>query len=213
MPVATILLILLNLAVWAYQLTLSPEEIRQFFQTTGVVPYDVTTSFGPGVALTFLTAIFVHGGWAHVLGNMLYLWIFGDNIEDRLHPIPYIAFYLTAGVLASVAQALVSPESRIPTVGASGAIAGVLGAYLVLYPHARVRTLIFVFIFIRFVQLPALVVLGFWFVLQILSGASQLGGEGAGNVAYFAHIGGFIFGLLVGLVVKASGPSRWEQAA
>ncbi|MHB1295844.1 MAG: rhomboid family intramembrane serine protease [Anaerolineae bacterium] len=210
-PVATILIILLNLAVWVYQLTLSPSETIQFYQMAGVVPVDVTTHFTPAEAFTFLSAMFIHGGWAHILGNMLYLWIFGDNIEDRLGFFPYIAFYLAAGVLASLAQVLASPGSDIPTVGASGAIAGVLGAYLVLYPHARVRTLVFLFVFIRFVQLPALLVLGLWFVLQLFNGLTQLGGGDAGGVAYLAHVGGFTFGVLVGFVLKAATPRRWDQ--
>ena len=147
--------------------------------------------------LTLLTSMFMHGGLLHLGGNMLFLWIFGNNIEDSMGPLRFVAFYLLGGLAALLAQTLIDPNAAVPTIGASGAVAAVLGGYALLYPRARVVTVIFIIIFFTIVTLPALLVLGAWFVLQALSGASSLVqpvGEG-GGVAYFAHIGGFLFGL------------------
>jgi membrane associated rhomboid family serine protease len=150
--------------------------------------------------------MFLHGGWLHLLGNMWYLWIFGDNVEDRLGKFRYIVFYLGSGAVAAAAQWLASPASRLPTVGASGAIAAVLGAYAVTFPRARVITLIPVFVFFQIVALPALVVLGLWFVFQFLLGALSLAtAGGGGGVAWWAHIGGFAFGALA---MKALAPRQ-----
>ena len=150
--------------------------------------------------LTLLTSMFMHGGWLHLAGNMLFLWIFGDNVEHRIGHIPYLAFYLVAGVIASLAQIVVSPDSTIPTLGASGAISGVLGAYLVMFPTNRVTVL-----FLRFpMQVPAIVAIGLWAVFQFISGIGALGAEEAGGgVAYMAHIGGFVAGVAAGLVFRA----------
>jgi membrane associated rhomboid family serine protease len=142
---------------------------------------------------TILTSMFMHGGWAHLLGNMLYLWIFADNVEDRMGHGRFVAFYLLSGLAAAGAQIASEPHANIPMVGASGAIAGVLGAYLVLYPHARVLTLVPIFYYVRIVHVPALVLLGFWFLMQILSASASSGATG--GVAFLAHIGGFVFGL------------------
>jgi membrane associated rhomboid family serine protease len=147
--------------------------------------------------LTVLTSMFMHGGLLHLGGNMLFLWIFGNNIEDSMGPLRFVAFYLLGGLAALLAQTLIDPGAQVPTIGASGAVAAVLGGYALLYPRARVVTLIFIVVFFTIVTLPALLVLGAWFVLQALSGASSLVqpvGDG-GGVAYFAHIGGFLFGL------------------
>src|SRR5258708_17299326 len=143
-----------------------------------------------------LVSMFLHGGWLHLGGNMLYLWIFGDNIEDRLGHFRYLVFYLACGFAATLAHAIVNPGSRLPSIGASGAIAGVLGAYILLFPRVRVTTLIPVFIFIMVREVPAIFVLGIWFVFQLFVGVSSLGvsPEQAGGVAYFAHIGGFVAG-------------------
>jgi len=171
---------------------------------------------------SLFASMFLHGGWLHIGGNMLFLWIFGNNIEDRLGPVRYLLFYLLGGLAASGLQLLVGPESAIPSVGASGAIAAVLGAYLVLYPRARVTTVVFFFL-ITLVELPAVVVLGLWFVLQLLEGVGGLGTQVNGGVAYFAHIGGFVFGLAIAVallrrrrggpavpeVVYPSRPDRW----
>jgi membrane associated rhomboid family serine protease len=153
----------------------------------------------PSTWLTILTSMFMHGGLLHLGGNMLFLWIFGNNIEDSMGPLRFLAFYLLGGVAAVAAQTVVDPSAAVPTIGASGAVAAVLGAYALLYPRARVVTLIFIVIFFTIIELPALVVLGLWFLLQAFYGASELAtpvGEG-GGVAYFAHIGGFLFGLLL----------------
>jgi rhomboid family protein len=150
--------------------------------------------------LSVFESMFLHGGWLHIGGNMLFLWIFGNNIEDRLGHVGYLLFYVLGGVAAAALQVALSPASTIPSVGASGAIAAVLGAYLILFPHARVTTLVF-FFFITLIELPAIVVLGLWFVVQLFSGVGQLGAEVNGGVAYAAHVGGFVFGLLVALAL------------
>jgi membrane associated rhomboid family serine protease len=147
--------------------------------------------------VTIFTSMFLHGSFLHLAGNMLFLWIFGNNIEDSMGRVRFVVFYLLGGLAALGLQIVTDPDSAIPTVGASGAIAAVLGAYALLYPRARVVTVIFIIIFFTVVQLPALVVLGFWFVLQLLPAFSEPMGEGGGGIAYFAHIGGFVFGLLV----------------
>jgi membrane associated rhomboid family serine protease len=148
---------------------------------------------------SILTAMFLHGGWLHIGGNMLFLWIFGNNIEDRLGPVRYLLFYLAGGVAAGALQVLLAPDSTIPNVGASGAIAAVLGAYIVLYPRARVLTAVFFFL-ITLIELPAMVVLGIWFLLQLVQGVGGLGDEVNSGVAYWAHVGGFAFGLLIAFV-------------
>ena len=201
-PLATILIIALNVVVFFYQLLLPDEALNRLVLAAGVVPYEVTNRFGVAVVGDLLTSMFLHGGWMHIISNMLYLWIFGDNVEDRLGLPVYAAFYLVAGIGASLAQVAINPASTIPTIGASGAIAGVLGAYLVMFPKTRVRTLILAFRFIRIVELPALVVLGLWFVLQIFSGLASVTSMATGGVAWFAHIGGFVIGLLGGALVR-----------
>jgi membrane associated rhomboid family serine protease len=152
----------------------------------------------PATALTAFTAMFMHGGLLHLGGNMLFLWIFGNNVEDSMGPLKFIAFYLLGGLAATALQVAINPDATVPTIGASGAIAGVLGGYILLFPRARVVTLIFIVFFVTIVELPALWVLGFWFAEQVLFGWLDLGSAGAdgGGVAYFAHIGGFAFGLL-----------------
>lgn len=176
----------------------------------------VDTVFGPlvrsrGLApaavpewLTVLTCTFLHGGWLHFLGNMLFLWIFGDNVEDRLGRPGFLAFYLGCGAVASLAHLWSAPDSTLPTIGASGAIAGVMGAYLVLYPRARVQMLVIWGPFLDFVVLPAPFFLGYWFLLQFLQGSLQLGSRVAtGGVAFWAHIGGFVAGVAVALLLRA----------
>jgi len=201
-PLATIIIIALNALVFFYQLLLPDDALNRLVLAAGLVPYEVTSRFGVAVVGDLLTSMFLHGGWMHIISNMLYLWIFGDNVEDRLGLPVYAAFYLVAGIGASLAQVAINPASTIPTIGASGAIAGVLGAYLVMFPKTRVRTLILAFRFIRIVELPALVVLGLWFVLQIFSGLASVTSMASGGVAWFAHIGGFVIGILVGLFYK-----------
>jgi membrane associated rhomboid family serine protease len=207
-PIFTVTLIGANIATFLYQLSLGPQVV-QLVESYGMIPYELThfrdvgPRIGIPVQMTVFTSMFLHGGLLHVAGNMLYLWIFGNNIEDALGHGRFIVFYLVCGILASLTHALVEPNSRIPAIGASGAISGVLGAYLFLYPRARVMTLIVFFYFIRLVPIPAVVVLGFWFLLQVMNSAQSAPG-GAG-VAYFAHIGGFVAGFILILLVKKPG--------
>jgi membrane associated rhomboid family serine protease len=186
--------------------------LDQTFYTMGVVPFEVTHNFGPAVALSFITSMFLHGGFMHIAGNMLYLWIFGNNVEDSMGRGRFLVFYLLTGSVASVAQVLANPNSPLPTIGASGAIAGVLGAYIVLFPNAQVQTLIFLGYFARMARLPALLVLGFWFVLQLFNGLLAFGVAQMGGVAWFAHVGGFVAGLLlVRLFTLGRRQDRWEE--
>src|SRR5947209_6983574 len=161
-----------------------------------------------GNAVTVVTAMFLHGGWLHLLGNMLYLWIFGDNVEDRLGHGRYLLLYVAGGAAAALAQVAISPDSRIPMVGASGAIAAVLGAYIVLYPRASVYT--WVPIFFGIVPIPAVVWLGLWFAMQLLSGVASLSVQSNGGVAFFAHVGGFVAGVVL---VKLLDPGPWRRRA
>jgi membrane associated rhomboid family serine protease len=166
--------------------------------------------FSPAGIATVFTSMFMHAGWVHVIGNMLYLWIFGNNIEDRFGPIGFAVFYLICGLGASGAQILASPNSTLPMLGASGAVAGVLGAYLLLYPGATVITVIPIFVFIEVARVLAFLVIGFWFILQLGSGLASLGaGEAeAGGVAWFAHIGGFVAGLVLTAPAAVAGWRR-----
>ena len=153
----------------------------------------------PPTILTVLTSMFMHGGFLHILGNMLFLWIFGNNVEDSMGRAKFVGFYLAGGIAALLAQTAIDPDAAVPTIGASGAVAAVLGGYALLYPRARVITLVFIVFFVTLLELPALLVLGLWFVLQLFYGAAELAQPvaGGGGVAYFAHIGGFVFGLAV----------------
>jgi len=179
----------------------------------GVVPGRLTAAWGrgdflSGESLTLLTSQFLHGGWLHLLGNLLYLWIFGNNVEDRLGRAGFLLFYLTGGVLAGLAQVAIDPAATTPTIGASGAIAATLGAYLVFFPGARVTSLVFLGFFYQLVKIPAAIVLGFWFVLQLVDGIGSLGVTQGGGVAFFAHIGGFVFGASMAWVLTRLGGGR-----
>jgi membrane associated rhomboid family serine protease len=197
-PVVTVALVVLNCLVYLYQVSLGPAEER-FIASFAAVPaewFQPGTAVGdPGVppSLTVLTAMFLHGSLMHLGGNMLYLWIFGNNIEDVMGHGRFILFYVLCGVAAMFGHAFTAPESTVPMIGASGAISGVLGAYLLLFPQVRVLVLIPLGFFTRMVHVPAVVVLGFWIVMQIINGAFSWGGLG-GGVAWFAHIGGFAAG-------------------
>ena len=208
-PVVTWGLIAINVAVFLYQVSLGPREGRLFVYEYGAIPAVI---FGfqalPGSLaaippqLSLFTNMFLHGGWLHLIGNMWYLWIFGDNIEAAMGRFRYLAFYLISGFLASMSHALSDMSSVVPAVGASGAISGVLGGYLLLYPRAQVLVLVPLGFFTRLMYIPAGFVLGFWFVLQLLSG-SMSGKQSGGGVAFWAHIGGFLVGMmLVGLFKK-----------
>lgn len=210
-PVVNTILIIINVVFFLWELGLGPNLERVLFQ----VAFVPARFWYYGVDLfafqSILISMFLHGGWLHLGGNMLYLWIFGDNIEDRLGHGKYLAFYLLCGFAATLAHAVINPGSRVPSIGASGAIAGVLGAYLVLFPRARVTTLIPIFIFITIREIPAVFVLGIWFVLQLFTGAASLAGDPSqGGVAYFAHIGGFLAGVF--LVLLMGGRRRPRSA-
>ena len=196
-PYVTWILIVLNVLVFLVELmTDAAGELDALIYNAGVVPYLITSKPFSFSTLTLFSSMFLHGGWTHLLGNMLYLWIFGDNIEDRMGHGRFVVFYFLGGIAAAAAQIIMAPDSTIPMVGASGAIAAVLGAYLIEFPRARVRSLVTLGYFIRIAHVPAIIVLGMWFVLQFFSGFLSLSAMASGGVAYFAHIGGFVAGLL-----------------
>ena len=200
-PVITIIFILINFLVYYYQFFMVVDT-NVFINTYGLIPIELTKgiALSPNtpspVYMTILFSMFMHGGLVHLLGNMLYLWIFGNNVEDYLGRIRFIIFYILSGIFAALGQILIAPNSIVPMIGASGAIAGVLGAYLILFPRARITTLVFFGFFIRLIKLPAIFVLGLWIIFQLFYGLSELSLSGGGaGVAWFAHIGGFIGGI------------------
>src|SRR5881227_1405995 len=199
MPVVNILLIGANVLMFFWEVSLGP-HIENALSNVAFIPARFWYApLHPLNITSMFVSMFLHGGWLHLGGNMLYLWIFGDNIEDRLGHGKYLFFYLACGLLATLAHAVMNPTSRVPSIGASGAIAGVLGAYIVLFPKQRVTTLIPIFIFITVREIPAVFLLGFWIVMQLFFGAASMNAgdlQNAGGVAYFAHIGGFIAGML-----------------
>jgi len=220
-PIVTIGLIVACFIVFGLELTISmgggDDALEGFFEQWGAVPANVTAAIQAGhwlspAILGIFTSMFLHGGWLHIVGNMLYLWIFGNNVEDRMGRLPYLVFYLVGGIVAALAQVAIDPSSEAPLVGASGAIAAALGAYLVLFPGARILSLVFLGFFYQLLEVPAVLILGFWFVLQLISGFAALGPQTAqGGVAFFAHIGGFALGVVVGLLLRArSGISRTQ---
>jgi membrane associated rhomboid family serine protease len=219
-PLIATLLIAANVAAFLYQISLEVGDAgpargaaNAFVTEFGAVPCRLSgtcpTGDAPAPFLTIFTSMFLHGGFFHIAGNMLYLWIFGDNVEDMLGHLRFLLLYLLSGVGAAVAQILMNPDSRIPMIGASGAISGVLGAYLFLFPHARVLSLITFGFFIRFVHVPAVIVLGFWIVVQVFNGLISVGRVGdQGGVAWFAHIGGFVAGVLLLFLLRLWGTRR-----
>jgi membrane associated rhomboid family serine protease len=203
LPVVTFVLIGVNAAVFIFELLLPRAGLTLdgFYARAGMIPYELAhrvdippSGLVPWWATPF-TAMFMHGGWLHIIGNMLYLWIFGNNVEDLLGKARFVAFYLLCGLAAAFTQVIVDVDSTTPVIGASGAVAGVLGAYIVVWPRARVMTLLTLGFFFPVVQMPAWALLGVWFLLQAVQGALSLGGET--DVAYFAHIGGFVAGMLL----------------
>jgi membrane associated rhomboid family serine protease len=202
-PVVTVGLIIVNALVFLYQLALPDVGLEQFVGAYAVVP---AWFWWPSL----FTSQFLHSGWMHILWNMVYLWIFGDNVEDRLGHFQYLLFYLGTGAVAAVLQILFNPFSAVPMLGASGAIAAVMGAYFVLYPQSRVLTAIFLIFFFDLVEIPAIFFLGIWFLLQLINGIGSLGVANAagGGTAFWAHIGGFAVGASVGAVLR-SRDRRW----
>jgi membrane associated rhomboid family serine protease len=202
-PVVNYALIALNVVVFVYEVSLGP-SLDLFIAAHGLVPRDFEF-------WNLVTSMFLHGGVGHILFNMLFLYIFGDNVEDRLGHGRYLVFYLLCGMAAGAVQAISSPESRTPMVGASGAIAGVLGAYMIFFPRSRIVTLVPIFLFLQVMEIPAVFFLLFWFLLQFLSGISTPH-SATGGVAVWAHIGGFIAGVVLGPVFRTRQPARPEWA-
>ena len=213
-PIVTLAIIAACAVVYGYQLLLmvngGEAALSAFITRWGVVPAELVEALRSGAVIsletvTLVTSQFLHGSLVHIGGNMLFLWIFGNNIEDRFGRLQFVAFYLVGGIVAGLTQVAIDPGSTVPTIGASGAIAAVLGAYLVLFPRARVTTAIFLIFFYQLIDIPAIFVLGFWFVLQLFDGLGSLGAMGAattGGVAFFAHIGGFVFGAAIALLYR-----------
>jgi membrane associated rhomboid family serine protease len=198
LPLVNWVLIALNTLVFIYQTSLKPLALNNFVLAYGVVPAHLSM-VNPSTWIPLVTAMFLHGGWFHLISNMWVLFIFGDNVEDRMGHVRYLEFYVLGGVFANVLQAMAIPKSLVPAIGASGAIAAVLGGYFLLFPRARVLTLIPVIIYPWIVEISAFIFLGFWFVIQLYSGFQSLsmpGGASMGGIAWWAHIGGFIFGML-----------------
>ncbi|GBE01923.1 rhomboid protease GluP [bacterium BMS3Bbin06] len=210
-PHITIGLIVLNSLVFLIEI-MYPGGMKYILFNFGAIPKNLLSFGGDqpiSPPLTVLTSMFLHGGFLHIGGNMLYLWIFGNNIEDRLGHFRFLVFYLISGIVAAYAYALSSPGSRIPMVGASGAIAGILGAYLLLYPRAKVHTLVFFGFFVTIIKIPAFFVIGFWGLIQVINGLLSKGLMARGGIAWFAHVGGFLFGLLT---IRLWLPkSRWRE--
>jgi membrane associated rhomboid family serine protease len=227
-PYVTMLFVAINVVVFAYELMLG-DRLETFVAAWGAVPYELTRfedlvgpvgggfEHAPGpsfLPLTLISSMFMHGSVMHIFGNMLYLWIFGNNVEDVLGHAKYVVFYLLCGIVAGLAHVMFNPNSTIPTVGASGAVAGVLGAYLVMYPRARVLSLVFLGIFIRLMEIPASVLLVLWFVMQSLQGFLSLGvSEMSGGVAWFAHIGGFVAGAALAFLFAGSAIRQLRAAS
>jgi len=214
-PIVTVSLIVLNVLIFFFEISLG-EGLSEFFDIFGVVPatyFELKESDAPFLIIyfPFITSMFLHGGWMHLIGNMIYLWVFGDNVEDRMGHFKFLLFYLLCGIFAGLAHVYTNPHSEIPAVGASGAISGVLGAYFILFPHSRVITLIPIFFFFDLIEVSAFVFLGFWFILQFFNGIASLGAAtyaATGGVAWWAHIGGFISGLLLSFVFARR--RRWD---
>ena len=204
-PFVTVAIIVLNVAAFLYEFSMDPYELNFFIAHYGVIP----TRFQ---WMDVLTSIFLHGGWMHLIGNMWFLWIYGDNVEDILGHSQYLVFYLLCGVAATMAHVAFNMDSRVPSIGASGAIAGVMGAYVVKFPHSRITTLVPITIFLTTVDIPAYFILLYWFVIQFFSGVGSVGHShlSQGGVAWFAHVGGFLAGVVLILVMRTE--KRWSHA-
>jgi membrane associated rhomboid family serine protease len=220
-PIITVAIVIACVAAFAYRLGAESNGgeagVEDLFRTYGLVPNELVGAWESGRSLggellAVFTSMFLHVNLIHLVGNLVYLWIFGNNIEDRLGRPGFIAFYLLGGVAAAAAQIAIDPGSTVPMVGASGAISAVLGAYLVLFPGARILSLVFLGFFYQLINVPAVVVLGLWFVLQLIDGIGSLGLAGAeGGVAFFAHIGGFVAGVVVGVLLRSRGGGRGSE--
>jgi len=210
LPVVSWLLIGINILAFFYELSLGSDQLQQFFNQFGVVPVQILAGEN---LVSLVTSMFLHGGWMHIIGNMLFLLVFGDNVEAVMGKVRYLFFYLGGGLAASAAHILFNMNSTVPSLGASGAIAAVLGAYVVMFPKARVRILIFLLYFVRITRVTAVLFVGVWFLTQFLYGIASLGAESAqtAGVAYWAHIGGFVVGLVAGVVFRQRAQSMGLQ--
>ena len=202
----TVSLIAINVLIFLYQATLNPDELNTFVTQWGIVPDQMR---GAGL-VTLFTSMFLHGGWMHLIGNMLFLWVFGRNVEDLIGGPSFLAFYVLAGIAAGIVQVMVNAYSRVPTIGASGAIAGVMGAYLIKFPRSRIVTLIIIVFFFTTAEIPAAFILLYWFAIQFFSGFGSLASTNysGGGIAYFAHIGGFLIGMALIRLFPAR--KRWR---
>jgi len=218
-PVVNTCLILANFSVFVYQNFFVLGGAEPLILRLGFIPYEIANAVDLSpknlvpVPLTILTAMFMHGGWLHLLSNMLYLWIFGDNVEDILGHFKYLFFYFMCGIMASLTHGFLNLSSQVPTIGASGAIAGVLGAYMFLFPRARIRTLLILVIFVQVVRVPAIILLGYWILIQVLSGITEFGSQTTGGIAWFAHVGGFVSGFILILMMRKRGRRPYLRKA
>ncbi len=205
-PWITIAIIAVNVSVFLYQATLDPFSQNYFIMTYGMIPDRLVPS-------TLFSSMFLHGGWLHLIGNMWFLWIYGDNVEDVLGRSRYLTFYLLCGLVAALTHLLFNADSRVPTVGASGAIAGVMGGYLLKFPHSRIVTLVPIIVFFTTIEVPAFLILIYWFVIQVFSGIGSVGEShlSQGGVAWFAHVGGFVAGLALIKILKTG--ERYRRRA
>lgn len=209
-PVVTWTFIAINVVLFLYEQVLSTPDLARLFNEYGVIPSEISAGGG---LLALITSMFLHGGWLHVIGNMLFLWVFGDNVEDVMGHVRYLTFYVITGVSASLVQVFVNPDSMVPLIGASGAISGVLAAYIVCFPRGKILTLVTLGIFITSVLLPAWIMIGYWIVLQVVQGSLSLGVDAeAGGVAFFAHIGGFAIGLALVVPFRKHDRVEYQRA-
>jgi membrane associated rhomboid family serine protease len=216
-PFINVLLIVANALVFLYELSLSPRAGNRLIFEFGLIPARFGMLIGPtqhahatlgAAVIPVLTSMFLHAGWMHLLGNMLFLWVFGGSVEDRMGHFAYLVFYLVCGLGAGAVHTAFNWGSTVPTIGASGAISGVLGAYIILFPRSRILTLVPLLILFFFWRIPAMLMLGYWFVLQFVSGLSALGGANQGGIAVWAHVGGFVLGALIVLILGLRRPAR-----
>jgi membrane associated rhomboid family serine protease len=215
-PVMTLLLIVANTAVFIHQISLPPRAADAFIMTYALVPSKISMALAGRhytlvqALVPLFTCMFLHGGWLHIIGNMWFLWIFGANVEDQLGALPFLLFYLVCGIGSGITQALFSWGSKIPSLGASGAISGVLGAYIIFFPGSRILTLIPLFIIFFTARIPAVIFIGLWFLVQFLSGLGSMGAVNSGGVAWWAHVGGFLMGMILALGLKRRPADNWS---
>jgi membrane associated rhomboid family serine protease len=217
-PVVTLLLIAVNVVVFIHQISLSPAAGEAFVRSYGLVPAKISLAFAgrrftlAEALFPLVTCMFLHGGFLHIIGNMWFLWVFGGNVEDRLGSLPYLLLYFAAGVGSGISQALFSWGSHVPSIGASGAISGVLGAYIVFFPSSDILTLVPLLIVWFTWRIPAMIFIGLWFAIQFFSGINSLGSQSLGGVAWWAHVGGFLIGVIVAFIVRAAGGTTRRPA-